>query len=247
MDGTLIDWHNGIIKPSKEMFEAFELLRQKGFLVMIASGRSYPLITNPLKDFKFDGYILSDGAHIILNDEDIVKKPINQDDVNKAINLAKELSLEYGVFGKDKTYLKEDGEYISFFNRANHDMDLISFDKHDEAYKVVIHCNEVTKQEVVSKLDYFNQGIEEDYFIEFRSKQCSKASGLKIILEKTGIDVKNTYFFGDGFNDVEIFKMVGHPYVMANANEDLYKYGTVCKSVYEDGVNHQVRQLLQEL
>lgn len=33
---------------------------------MIASGRLLPLITVPLRGFEFDGYLLSDGAHVIL-------------------------------------------------------------------------------------------------------------------------------------------------------------------------------------
>ena len=71
MDGTLIDWRQGIDKPTKQMFEAFQKLREHGFLVMIASGRLLPLITVPLRGFEFDGYLLSDGAHVILNGEEI--------------------------------------------------------------------------------------------------------------------------------------------------------------------------------
>ena len=35
MDGTLIDWRQGIDKPTKQMFEAFQKLREHGFLVML--------------------------------------------------------------------------------------------------------------------------------------------------------------------------------------------------------------------
>ena len=31
MDGTLIDWRQGIDKPTKQMFEAFQKLREHGF------------------------------------------------------------------------------------------------------------------------------------------------------------------------------------------------------------------------
>ena len=37
MDGTLIDWRQGIDKPTKQMFEAFQKLREHGFLVMIVT------------------------------------------------------------------------------------------------------------------------------------------------------------------------------------------------------------------
>ncbi|MFR2500992.1 MAG: HAD family hydrolase [Coprobacillus cateniformis] len=42
------------------------------------------------------------------------------------------------------------------------------------------------------------------HLIEIRNKYHSKASGLKAILTRLEIETENTYFFGDGFNDVEI-------------------------------------------
>lgn len=246
MDGTLIDWHRGIKNPSEKMFEAFKQLQEQGYLVMIASGRTIPLAAIPLNNYKFDGYIFCDGAHVVLNGEDIVDIPLTKEDANRGIDLAKELSLEYGILGKDNSYLEEDGTLVPFFIRANHDMTMVDHDKHCKPYKLYIHSNQETKEIVMSKLDCFKQSVEEDYYLEFRNRNCSKASGLKAILERTGVKAENTYFFGDGFNDIEIFKMVGHPYVMANANKELYQYGTVCKSVYEDGVYHQVMEILKQ-
>ena len=92
MDGTLIDWRQGIDKPTKQMFEAFQKLREHGFLVMIASGRLLPLITVPLRGFEFDGYLLSDGAHVILNGEEIIKEPLDHGDVERTISLARSLT-----------------------------------------------------------------------------------------------------------------------------------------------------------
>lgn len=246
MDGTLIDWHKGIKNPSKQMFEAFDELKKQGFLVMIASGRTIPLAAIPLNNYNFDGYIFCDGAHVVLNDEDIIDMPLKQEEADKAIALAKALSLEYGILGKNKSYLSKDGTLVPFFIRANHDMTMVDYDKTCIPYKLYIHCNQDTKEKVMNELTCFKQAVEEDYYVEFRNKKCSKATGLKAILEKTGIKAENTYFFGDGFNDVEIFKMVGHPYVMANAHKELHQYGTVCKSVYEDGVYHQVMEILKQ-
>ena len=114
MDGTLIDWRQGIDKPTKQMFEAFQKLREHGFLVMIASGRLLPLITVPLRGFEFDGYLLSDGAHVILNGEEIIKEPLDHGDVERTISLARSLTLEYGLLFKDGAYLQKDGVIAPF-------------------------------------------------------------------------------------------------------------------------------------
>ena len=36
---------------------------------------------------------------------------------------------------------------------------------------------------------------------------------------------EDTYCFGDGINDLEMLKAVGHPVIMANADERIKKYG----------------------
>lgn len=248
MDGTLIDWRQGLIEPSKTMILALQELRQQGHLVMIASGRLVPLITIPLQKFEFDGYLLADGAHVILKGQELISEPLKTSDVDEVIALAKSLSLEYGLLFKDSAYVSEDGIIAPFLKKACYDMKLISYD-HDskEAFKIYLHCPKEKQESVIKNLGMFNLAFEDDYnLIEIRNKDCSKASGLKKILELVGVSKENTYFFGDGFNDVEIFKMVGHPYVMENAHHDLYQYGIVCKRVEEDGVYLKIKEILDE-
>lgn len=249
LDGTLIDWRLGINQPSKQMFKAFQALRNHGFLVMVASGRLVPLITKLLGDFKFDGYILSDGAHVILNDEEITSSPLKQSDVERIVFLARSLSLEYGLLFKNGAYLQKDGLIEPFLKRANFDMDKVDYKNDTEpVFKMYLHCPKDKQAEIIKELDCFNLAFEDDYdLIEIRNKQETKASGLKKILDKLEIKTENTYFFGDGFNDIEIFKMVGHPYVMENANQKLYCYGTICKSVKDDGVYLKVMEILTNM
>ena len=245
MDGTLIDWRQGIDKPTKQMFEAFQKLREHGFLVMIASGRLLPLITVPLRGFEFDGYLLSDGAHVILNGEEIIKEPLDHGDVERTISLARSLTLEYGLLFKDGAYLQKDGVIAPFLKKANFDMNKIKYD--DQVFKLYIHCQKKKQNEIIEQFGCFNLAFEDDYdLIEIRNKYHSKASGLKAILTRLEIETENTYFFGDGFNDVEIFNMVGHPYVMENAAPELYQYGTICQPVEADGAYLKVMEILAE-
>lgn len=249
MDGTLIDWRQGIIKPSKKAITAFHELKRQGHLVMIASGRLAPLITIPLQDFEFDGYLLSDGAHVIVDNQELIAHSLNQDDVDEVVGLAKSLDLEYGLLFKDGAKVKKDGKIGSFLKKACFDMKMVNYsdsDDNKEAFKLYIHCPKEKQSMIVDKLSKFNLAFEDDYdLIELRNKSCSKASGLKKILKLVGVSEDNTYFFGDGFNDVEIFKMVKHPFVMGNAHQDLYQYGIVCKRVEEDGVAIKMEELLR--
>ena len=211
MDGTLIDWRQGIDKPTKQ-------------------------------------YLLSDGAHVILNGEEIIKEPLDHDDVERTISLARSLTLEYGLLFKDGAYLQKDGVIAPFLKKANFDMNKINYEKYDDqVFKLYIHCQKKKQNEIIEQFGCFNLAFEDDYdLIEIRNKYHSKASGLKAILTRLEIETENTYFFGDGFNDVEIFNMVGHPYVMENAAPELYQYGTICQPVEADGAYLKVMEILAE-
>ena len=247
LDGTLIDWRQAIIQPSTNMVKILERLRAHGFLVMVASGRLLPLITMPLEKFNCDGYLLSDGAHVILDSKELVCKPLKYKDVEAVKRLAKANSLEYGLLFKDGAYLKRAGVIEPFLQKACFEMDKVSYhDQDGDTFKIYLHCPKDKQAKICAELGAFNLAFEDDYeLIEIRNKECSKASGLKMILEQVKVKQENTYFFGDGFNDLEIFKMVGHPYVMANADQSLYQYGTVCKRVEEDGVFLKVQEILE--
>ena len=48
-----------------------------------------------------------------------------------------------------------------------------------------------------------------------------KGTACKYLYQKLGIDQKDTYAFGDGVNDMEMFELVGHGIAMENAVDRL--------------------------
>lgn len=66
---------------------------------------------------------------------------------------------------------------------------------------------------------------------------CHKASGLKRLVERWGIQPEQCVAFGDGGNDIEMLKYCGQSYAMANAPENVKSIAKfVCPSNDEDGV-----------
>lgn len=248
MDGTLIDWRKQLNQPSPEFFKILETLKQHNYLIMIASGRLLPLITKPLNHYHFDGYILSDGAHVIFNNKEMIYEPLEDQDVQDFIALATQNHYEYALLSNQHTFVQRDGIIASFLEKAQYDMDTVSYtNKNEKVLKMYLHCPKDKQKEILPYLNHFSLAFEDDYeLIEIRNKNHSKASGLKFILDTLNIKKENTYFFGDGYNDIEIFRYVGHPFVMGNANKDLYQYGTVCQSVYENGVYLKIKEILKE-
>lgn len=66
---------------------------------------------------------------------------------------------------------------------------------------------------------------------------CHKASGLKRLVERWDIDPAECVAFGDGGNDIEMLRYVGHSYAMANAASDVKEAAdNVCPSNEAEGV-----------
>ena len=64
------------------------------------------------------------------------------------------------------------------------------------------------------------------------------------VLRLLNIDIKDSYCFGDGPNDVEMFETVGHAIAMGNAIDIIKERAeSICLTVHEDGVAHKLKEL----
>lgn len=69
------------------------------------------------------------------------------------------------------------------------------------------------------------------------SKEATKYKAVKKVLEKEGISIEDTYFFGDDDNDTELLKKAGYGVAVDNAHPDVKKAARyLCRSNNEDGV-----------
>lgn len=84
----------------------------------------------------------------------------------------------------------------------------------------------------------------DNHSMEIYAKNVSKATGILDVLRLLNIDIKDSYCFGDGPNDVEMFETVGHAIAMGNAIDIIKeKADEVCLSVNEDGVYYKLKDL----
>lgn len=61
----------------------------------------------------------------------------------------------------------------------------------------------------------------EDTFVEFGPCGCSKATGLRWLARRLGVDPDQIAAFGDNLNDVEMFEYVGYAVAMGSAPEEV--------------------------
>ncbi|ETY73246.1 HAD family hydrolase [Lactiplantibacillus fabifermentans] len=84
-------------------------------------------------------------------------------------------------------------------------------------------------------------------YLEITSDLAQKSSGIAFIKDYYHLQTAETAAFGDGENDLPMFKSVGTAIVMANATPDIQQVGHwVTKSNADDGVAYAIQNYVTE-
>ncbi len=246
IDGTLLDCFNGLLDITPKVKEVIHSLQANGDYVFIASGRPYAFLSQAILDFGFDGFILANGAQVIIDNNTIYSDPINKEFVKNLISEFERNSIQYILEGEFYSYMKEC--YKEFYDLykslgvsrryIKSDYDIEEIDVH----KVEMLCTDVEASRVclslvksASNYDYFSS-IDKKSF-ELYSKKNTKATGILKALDYLDIPIENSYAFGDGKNDIEMLSTVGCGIAMGNACDEVKRHAKeVTDTVYNDGV-----------
>ena len=250
VDGTLYTNELGGITDNVK--NAIAATRALGHLCFVASGRPYGYIADNVKAIGFDGYVLANGANIKYQNHDLEKRFLNYKDVKELCQNLKKKNIEYVLKTSKLCYLnKENKCLLDFYKKCNIDFKNFCFDYDEEEimHKVVKIEVWVKDQEeldfAISCYGAFQYELHPDnHSMEIYAKDVSKATGILDVLRLLNIDIKDSYCFGDGPNDVEMFETVGHAIAMGNAIDIIKeKADEVCLSVKEDGVYYKLKDL----
>lgn len=250
IDGTIYSQELGGITQSVK--DAITRTRQKGHLCFIASGRPYGYIAENVRDIGFDGYVLANGANIKYQNKDLETRFLKADDVKELCLNLKKKNIEYVLLTTDYCYIKEDCHcLLDFYKKCNIDFENFCFDyDEDEMMNHVIKMEIWVKDEdelsyAISCFGNFSYELHPDnHSLEIYSSEVSKATGIRDVLKLLDISIDDSYCFGDGPNDIEMFETVGHPIAMGNAIDVIKeKAQDICLSVNEDGVAYKLEEL----
>lgn len=252
IDGTLMDCLNGINDITPRVKKAIHALQLKGNYVFIATGRPYAFLNDNLRNFGFDGFVLTNGAYVQVKENCIYKEAIDKNYVKEVVNNFEKLNVEYILQGERYSYIKDDYKklysvYDSYsipkkYLQGNYDIEDI------DIYKIEMLCNDK------KGIDYCLSLGKEDYdyiydiktgSFELYSKRNTKASGILKVLDFFNIPVEDSYAFGDGKNDIEMLSTVGCGIAMGNADDFVKAYARrVTDTVWNDGVALEIEECI---
>lgn len=261
MDGTLLDGNHKIL-PST--LEAIEILRANDYEIAIATGRMDTMVKEYRHQLNLSVPIISCNGAMLRDQETeeiIYKKIMDQADVLAIIDICEKHNVIFHLYGSEFAF----GESI-----AGRFVDLERYNKGvDEAYKIHMRVIKSCREIVIHGLDVYKVLIpilEEKLsakvkaeliantdlsiyssgkgLLDVMANHVSKGETLKALSQHLNIDTKDIIAFGDGHNDMDMFKVAGKSVAMSNSVPELKAIAT-----YETGNNNEggIRDIVGKL
>ena len=247
MDGTILHENN---KASNYTKEVVDELREKGFKVFLATGRSYSEIHQLVPEgFKVDGIISSNGTTGEIEDQNLFKHSLSLEQVKKIVKLAQQQHIYYEVFpfGAQRIVLKEDYQWMRDMITGETPPNNVSHSEWTsrlDAMKDKIDWRDELPDLDYSKIYLFNPNLDKittfrdeliqnkvllsisvsnssRYNAETMAYNTDKGTGIKEMIEHFGIQQEETLVIGDSDNDRAMFEFGHYTVAMKNARQEI--------------------------
>ncbi|KXU52087.1 MAG: HAD family hydrolase [Longibaculum muris] len=267
VDGTLT-LPNGQVSPKVE--EAISKVRKNGHYVFLCTGRNKAGV-RALMPIGFDGIICSAGGYIEMNGDKVYESSLSQEDLQLARDVFDQHHIMYNLEATHMTFQDEEmnkefikhrltderlnSEMIRLLNEQKDRFNIHSLEEYENnpqpIQKLCFMCDDIQKLEKPKEIlsEKFNFIIHEIFSQdvingEIIIKGTNKGNAVQFVTEKLGLSLEDTIGFGDSMNDYEMIKVCHHAVVMGNGVKELKQYASsICESVEDDGIYHELKRL----
>lgn len=226
LDGTTLN-NKKELEPALALY--LQKLRQSGVLVCVATGRTMLEMNLSLDaHFQWDGIINSNGMSVTLEGEEISRHSIHPYTVEKLIEASLARDIHHEIHHHDGSTTAK----ISPLRDRAHELTVHGYFRPkwteeivtDNVEKILFFKSEVdeiamwmTELVELEKILAFNAAISAPDLIDISGKLITKATGTNEILDHVGLEFFDIIAFGDGGNDLPLFKKAGRSVAMQNA------------------------------
>ena len=257
IDGTLIDVTVGMTEPSARVRAALQKLKDAGHYIFISSGRPLDFLDPAIIDVGFNGFVLMNGAVVVIDGKVIFDEPMAPNLVNEIVDFCDAHGVEYVLESHPNVYLKKISPMMEEFY-ARIDIDTNEFVREFDTRKISVNKIDFLIKEPNDEIrNFFNRHLQSEELtgiipfgeksVELYNRRNTKGSGILHALEYLGIPIENSFAFGDGFNDLEMIRAVGCGCAMGNGNPKLKAIAKhTVPSVREDGVAFGIEKYILE-
>ena len=222
IDGTLAVGTPGRQYIPESTKKAILMLKEQGHFVAIATGRSYAMAVDHMKELGFENMVSDGGNGITINNELITIKPLDYQKCIDLIDECKEKGFIWAISPDNKTRrLAPDSRFYDFTHDVYMDTEVVDgLDprNYDQIFKVYVACfsPEEQKLETLKELPWCR--FHKEYlFVE----PGDKSVGIKMMVDHFKGNYKDVVVFGDEKNDLSMFRDEWTSIAMGNAIDEL--------------------------
>ena len=229
IDGTLYEEKVGVCESSKL---AIKKLMEKGYIVCIASGRSY-IGSKDIADELEIKYVVCDGGNsVYVNGEIVHQMTLEKDLCLKLIELANTQNIPYILVDNDHYYGKKRS---LAFEKVHPWIDYQGDKDFDE-----VHVMKLGFDVTYEESEYLKKHCDLNMLL-FKDVMClvtdqnNKAEGIKECMKL--LPNSEVVVFGDSLNDIQMFEYADISVCMGQAIQEVQKHATyVTDEVSKDGI-----------
>jgi Cof subfamily protein (haloacid dehalogenase superfamily) len=238
IDGTLLTEEKVIPESTKK---AVRMLQERGIYTAIATGRTPQMFNWILKELNIHSYVSINGQYVIFEGQEIYSNPINPKILIDILNMAESKGHAIAYCNHQKiTVSKENNPLIlASFNALKLDYPPVDRDfyKHAIVYQAHLFCDSQDEYMYIKHFPECTFIRWHDYAVDILPKGCSKAVGIRKLLDVIGIKNENCYAFGDGLNDIEMLSSVGTGIAMGSAVPEAKAVADIITTTsHDDGI-----------
>lgn len=262
VDGTLVNFKTQIPEST---IKALKEAQNNGHKMIICTGRQKSQIYKELLScVKFDGIIASSAAYIELDGEVIFESRPKKEKLDYIIDCFHEWHTPYCLQTTNAIYVEHDDldEIYNFMRERGNSEKLIN--------SVLVNCIYTTDPkscDCVEKIAYYNCPYDLDtvrhklgdyYHVvgyslgtgngsfhgEVTFDGITKATGIEILMNKAGADIKDSIAVGDSENDLEMLRLAGYSVCMGNGSlEAKAAADLVTSDIDDDGIYNAFKKI----
>ncbi|AKP68351.1 haloacid dehalogenase [Companilactobacillus ginsenosidimutans] len=203
--------------------KAVHELHDNGYLPVISTGRATNELEHVLGPTGIDSYITLNGAYIKSENQVIYESELDDQTIESVIDAANNFGDTIAIHTPDVTKLYKYEPIVTEFYKSVHieqpEVDPDFYKKNSIPMIIVVsHEGPERYQKLFPDLNFFKTG---KYSIDVVKKDVSKMHGIKHMLAGLDLEDKPVYVFGDGANDVPMFKFADHAIAMGNGIDEV--------------------------
>ncbi|MGM0420203.1 MAG: Cof-type HAD-IIB family hydrolase [Bacillota bacterium] len=231
LDNTLL---NRDKKIDSEVIDLVKEAKERGFKIILATGRMYETAVNFAKELDLEDPLLTYNGALVkdIYGKEYYKDSLSLDLTREILAFAEEHGLHIQYYHEGNYYYRWENDYArNYADKINHPgiattQKLSEYIKEPAVKLLIIEENKQRKEYYQDYLKKYyghrlNITSSIEYFIEITAANITKGYTLARLAGEMGIDREEVVVVGDNYNDLEMIEWAGLGIAMENAPEEV--------------------------